>query len=434
MWDDDFVGGLRETAQVTVQLAERPSAPPHADAYAWRSNGVARMVPSTDGGRIASPYLDGLRSFVVTPDSAEQRWLCRAQRPPVAEGRGRLRVVDLFAGCGGLSLGLYEAARALRLRWEPLLAVDCDAVALETYRRNFAARTVRCEDVRAVFDGALGARPTAAERILARTTAEVDVLVGGPPCQGHSDLNNRTRRADSKNALYQAMVRAAEILQPTHVLVENVPGAIHDRDRVVQRSAEEFARLGYEITLGVVDLHELGLPQRRRRLVLLASRTRRVEIDAMVAAHRREPRDVRWAIGDLVARAGTGGAFDQSAVSAPATRTRIDYLFEHDLYELPDSQRPPCHSDGTHSYRSIYGRLGWDRPAQTLTRGFYSMCMGRYVHPVERRTITAHEAARLQYFPDWFDFGGPSRSQLAVMIGNAAPMRLSYAAAMEWLR
>lgn len=397
MWDGHFRGALGKTADVTALLDER----------------------STDTARRGD---------------AEQQWLRQSHRPASAVGPRRLRTVDLFAGCGGLSLGLFEAARALGLRWEPRLAVDVDAVALAVYRRNFAADTVRCEDVRVVFDGELGARPTAAERDLARAAGEVDVLVGGPPCQGHSDLNNRTRRADSKNALYQAMVRAAEILQPTHVLVENVPGAIHDRDRVVQRSAEELERLGYEVTLGVVDLHELGLPQRRRRLVLLASRTRRVEIAGLVAAHRREPRDLRWAIGDLVGRAGTGGAFDQSAVSAPTTRTRIDYLFEHDLYELPDSQRPPCHADGTHSYRSIYGRLGWDRPAQTLTRGFYSMCMGRYVHPVERRTITAHEAARLQYFPDWYDFGGASRSQLAVMIGNAVPMRLSYAAAMEWLR
>lgn len=378
--------------------------------------------------------LDERSTDTALTADAEQQWLLQSGRPAPAAGPGRLRTVDLFAGCGGLSLGLLEAARALGLRWEPRLAVDLDAVALEVYRRNFAADVVRCEDVRAVFDGSLGARATSPERALVRTVGEVDVLVGGPPCQGHSDLNNRTRRADSKNALYQAMVRAAEVLEPTHVLVENVPAAIHDRARVVQRSAEELERLGYEVALGVVDLHELGLPQRRRRLVLLASRTRRVEISGLVAAHRREPRDLRWAIGDLVGRAGTGGAFDQAAVSAPATRTRIDYLFEHDLRDLPDSQRPPCHADGAHSYRSIYGRLDWDRPAQTLTRGFYSMCMGRYVHPVERRTITAHEAARLQYFPDWFDFGGPSRSQLAVMIGNAAPMRLSYAATLEWLR
>ncbi|MGQ0467106.1 MAG: DNA cytosine methyltransferase [Sporichthyaceae bacterium] len=364
----------------------------------------------------------------------EQEWLRGAGRPAAADGPGRLRTVDLFAGCGGLSLGLFEAARALGLRWEPRLAVDLDAVALGVYRRNFDAEVVRCEDVRGVFDGTLGARPTTAERVLARAVGDVDMLVGGPPCQGHSDLNNRTRRADAKNALYEAMVRAAEVLSPAHVLIENVPGALHDRDGVVQRSAEALTRLGYGIALGVVDLHDLGLAQRRRRLVLLASRTRQVSTEAMVEAHRREPRDLRWAIGDLVGKAGSGGAFDQPAVSAPTTRARIDYLFEHGLHDLPDSQRPPCHADGTHSYRSIYGRLAWDRPAQTLTRGFYSMCMGRYVHPVERRTITAHEAARLQYFPDWFDFSGVSRSQLAVMIGNAAPMRLGYAAAVEWLR
>lgn len=126
---------------------------------------------------------------------------------------------------------------------------------------------------------------------------------------------------------------------------------------------------------------------------------------------------------------------DAVAQSAPATRHRIDYLFDNGLADLPDSQRPACHAGGSHSYKSIYGRLAWDRPAQTVTTGFYSMCMGRYVHPSRRRTITAHEAARLQYIPDWFSFSGVrQRTALAHMIGNAVPSRLSYAVALEWLR
>jgi DNA (cytosine-5)-methyltransferase 1 len=132
--------------------------------------------------------------------------------------------------------------------------------------------------------------------------------------------------------------------------------------------------------------------------------------------------------------ASQGGLIDQVAAPAADSRARMEYLFAHDAYELPDALRPACHRDKPHTYRSIYGRLRWDRPAQTITRGFYSMCMGRYVHPERARTLTAHEAARLQFFPDSFDFGPvTSRTALARIIGNAVPMKLSYVAALELL-
>jgi DNA (cytosine-5)-methyltransferase 1 len=155
----------------------------------------------------------------------------------------------------------------------------------------------------------------------------------------------------------------------------------------------------------------------------------------MVAAHRVEtPRSVRWAIADLESlQAQT--LIDQPARSAPQTRGRIDRLFELDLYELPNEYRPPCHAEGNHSYASIYGRLRWDDPAQTVTTGFYSMCMGRNVHPSLRRTITAHEAARLQGFPDSFNFNSVSkRVDLARLIGNAVPPKLGYVIGLELLR
>jgi DNA (cytosine-5)-methyltransferase 1 len=263
------------------------------------------------------------------------------------------------------------------------------------------------------------------------------VLVGGPPCQGHSDFNNRTRHRDHKNALYSTMVRAAEVLVPQHILIENVPGAINDRGAVVQRTADALVELGYFVAIGVIDLSDLGVPQRRRRLVLMASRTHAVTPEDVVERHRRPPCDVGWAIQDLEALPDEQrtSLLDAVAQSAPATRKRIAYLFDNDLADLPDRERPDCHAGGGHSYKSIYGRLAWDKPSQTITTGFYSMCMGRYVHPSRRRTITAHEAARLQYIPDWFSFDGVrQRTALAHMIGNAVPSRLSYAVAVEWLR
>jgi DNA (cytosine-5)-methyltransferase 1 len=401
-------------------------------------NGTYERVLARRDGRPTVSVMAGYNGTDARPtcaDEAERAWLQSNVAPPSGAARSSVRVVDLFSGCGGLSIGLAEAARGLNRSFEPLLAVDVDAVAAQTYAANFPSATTVCRDVDDMLPGQVGARLSSAERQLASRHADVDVLVGGPPCQGHSDFNNRTRHVDDKNELYRTMVRAAEVLSPQHILIENVPGAVNDRRAVVPRTADALADLGYHVSVGVIDLSEIGVPQRRRRLVLMASLTHSVTSAEVVERHRRRQRDVAWAFQDLERLHESGRLVDETARSAPATRRRIDYLFENGEFDLPDSQRPACHADGGHSYKAIYGRLGWDRPSQTITTGFYSMCMGRYVHPSRRRTITAHEAARLQYIPDWFSFDTVNqRTALARMIGNAVPSRLSYAVALEWLR
>jgi DNA (cytosine-5)-methyltransferase 1 len=356
----------------------------------------------------------------------------RASAPPRVTA-DTVRVADLFSGCGGLTLGVRAAAEDLGMGFQAVLAVDSDPVALACYAANFGGVSAHQEGIETLFCGRLGNPLSEGEAALAEATGGVDILLGGPPCQGHSDLNNSTRRADPKNSLYLIMARAAEVLRPSHVIVENVVGAVHDRSRVVQTTREWLEVLGYRTSLGVVDLAVIGVPQTRRRLLLIASRTQSVDVGGLQRGYGTEPRDLRWAIGDLVDVPRTR-LLDQVAAPATDTRARMEYLFTHDVYELPDELRPACHRDKQHTYRSIYGRLRWDRPAQTITRGFYSMCMGRYVHPERARTLTAHEAARLQFFPDSFDFGAvTSRTALARMIGNAVPMKLSYVAALELL-
>ena len=420
-------------------IGDRPGADAGVERFRTRNGSYERILTDRDGRHTISVLAGyhGAESRITCAGEAERAWLQNPTPPPQGACRTSLRVVDLFAGCGGLSIGLAEAARALHRPFEPVLAVDIDRTAIDTYAANFPTATTRCDDVGHVLPGDVGTRLTPAERLLAKEYRTVDVLVGGPPCQGHSDFNNRTRHRDLKNELYSTMVRAAEVLQPQHILIENVPGALNDRRSVVQRAADALDALGYHVFTGVVDLSELGVPQRRRRLVLLASLTHDIGPADVVARHTRETRDVARAFQDLEAMpdARRTRLVDAVAQSAPATRHRIDYLFDNGLADLPDSQRPACHAGGSHSYKSIYGRLAWDRPAQTVTTGFYSMCMGRYVHPSRRRTITAHEAARLQYIPDWFSFSGVrQRTALAHMIGNAVPSRLSYAVALEWLR
>jgi DNA (cytosine-5)-methyltransferase 1 len=355
----------------------------------------------------------------------DQQWLRRTNPPAPVPNGTTLRIVDLFAGCGGLAFGLVEAARRLGVRAEVALAVERDKSALDIFESNLPTLDARCSDVELVFDGELGAALTLAERRIGREVRDVDLLVGGPPCQGNSDLNNKTRRDDPRNRLYARMARAAEVLEPACVVIENVPSVRHDRSGVVAVTRSALDSMGFRCMEAVVDARRAGVPQRRRRHVLVAVRDADVDLSFLEQFSQRCPhvRSISWAILDLETRA-SDTPFDSGAGVSQDNRRRIAWLFDNKKYDLPNSERPECHHS-KHSYGSMYGRLRWGDPAQTLTTGFGSMGQGRYVHPSRRRTLTPHEAARIQTFPDYFDFGVTPRTSLARMIGNAVPPLLN---------
>lgn len=348
-------------------------------------------------------------------------FLRRAERPGYEEGDDPLRLVDLFAGCGGLTLGFAEGARRAGSGIAVPLALDSDVDAVAVYRANFPGSGISGEPVEALFGGVLGDEPTPSEVELAAATGAVDVVLAGPPCQGHSDLNNHTRRDDPRNALYTRVVRAVEILAPDTVVIENVPGVIHDRRSVVTVATTQLGRLGYRVASSTIRLSGLGVPQERKRHLLIA--TRDVDPSPALAGlgSPAEKRDVRWAIGDL-ARMTDRTGLDRASVLSDDNRERAEWLIENREYDLPNPLRPACHQDDGHTYKSMYGRLRWDEPAQTVTTGYGSPGQGRYLHPEAVRTITPHEAARLQTFPDFFSFDAVSRrGSWARMIGNAVP-------------
>ena len=153
--------------------------------------------------------------------------------------------MDLFCGCGGLTLGVSEAARHCNRQLDIRLALDQSPEALSVYKANFqlsASRALK-EDADVVFDGGLGKPLTTSEEFWKRHSKIVDLIVAGPPCQGHSDLNNVTRRKDPRNRLYLRVVRAAEVLGPKVVIIENVPAVLLDKEDVVTRAANDWRRL-----------------------------------------------------------------------------------------------------------------------------------------------------------------------------------------------
>jgi DNA (cytosine-5)-methyltransferase 1 len=395
---------------------------------------LVRAVARRDGSIVTSEVHVGEIDIVDHDLGAayDGAWLRSTKQPVLRGKRANVRSVDLFSGCGGLTVGVAEACRALGMRLKPLLAVDIDRQALEVYRHNIPVERAVSDPIETLLDSDLGKPLSETERRLKEELGHVDIVVGGPPCQGHSDLNNHTRRADPKNALYAKMARFAEVCEPDHIVIENVNGVRHDSGKVFEKTRDYLKKLGYHVDGRLLRADVVGVPQSRPRVLLIASKKVQVTIDEIVARYRTEPRPFMWACGDLVG-IERKIPFDRPSVPQPVTQARIDYLFEHGEYELPNHMRPRCHQD-EHTYPSVYGRIHPFQPAPTITTGFMTMGQGRFVHPTEPRTLSPHEGARIQCFPDWFEFGTLSRQAYITLIGNAVPPKLAYVVAVELLR
>lgn len=355
-------------------------------------------------------------------DELDLEFLRTRCAPAATPGSGEaLAVIDLFSGLGGMTIGAIEGARRAGRPATLALAVDREPGALDVLARTVGPHTAcKVRDLESIL-GPIARATSGAEAELFAGVPEGGLLLAGPPCQGHSALNNHTRHDDPRNDLYLAVARAARLTNPSAVVVENVRGVGNDRRNSAGLCMAALEELGYEVEGKLIDLHSLGTAQRRVRYVVVATRGTRISWDLPDLSGR----TVRWAIEDLVEVEGTS-PIDTPARVSEQNAIRIDWLFDEGKYDLDNSERPRCHQ-GEHSYVSMYGRLHWDKPAQTITTGFGSMGQGRYVHPSRRRTLTPHEAARLQFLPDYVKFGDAAnrRGALATMIGNVAPPKLA---------
>lgn len=403
----------------------------------WRSGIVNLSDASSDGyGAWWQSFLRGGQIFVQ--DGAPNL-------PP-------LRSVDAFCGCGGLTLGAAQAAIALGRTLESVAAIDVDAGGLEVHRANFGTHKILHTSVSNLVDfhvtgeggeAAFAYEPEITDDMLAAEVGKIDLFLAGPPCQGHSNLNNRTRREDPRNLLYLTAVALAVGLRARKVVIENVPEVLNDRSDVVTTAKALLKRSGYQfIDHGVLAANELGWAQTRKRFFLVASldtpTSEHLTIKTAALRLKRSAQSVGWAIGDLMDAPDMPGAgiMDTYPALSEENRSRIQYLFENDKYELPDEERPDCHKDG-HTYPSVYGRIYWEKPAQTITTGFLTPGRGRHIHSWRPRVITPREAARIQAFPDSFRFvvngEEPPRNALTKWIGDAVPPLLGYAAALPLL-
>lgn len=378
--------------------------------------------------------------------AADHLWWQSVLRGAQVHGEisGSIRCIDLFSGVGGLTLGARMAAEALELKSIPALAIDTDMDALRIYGSNFATTATVNANMASMIDyhvygrgstARLAYSPEILEPLLDVHAGSTDLLLAGPPCQGHSSLNNHTRRQDPRNQLYVAAAVSAIALSAQMVVIENVPEVARDKTGVVETAQTLLKDAGYYVSDGLLKASDLGGAQTRRRHFTIATMKHHVPIREVGMSMTKPPLTLQEVIGDLEG-IGSSSFMDEIPRLSDENRQRIDFLFDKHLHELPNPVRPDSHKGG-HSYPSVYGRLHWDRPAPTITTGFMTPGRGRYVHPSERRVITPREAARIQGFPDTFRFCSgssiPSRKLLAKWIGDAVPTQLGYVAVLAAL-
>jgi DNA (cytosine-5)-methyltransferase 1 len=383
--------------------------------------------------------------------------------PTYVAARGsRLTAIDLFSGAGGISLGLANAG------FRVLLASDFSEACAATHRRNMPDVPFITADI----------ADLTAEDVFAATglaSGELDLLIGGPPCQGFSILGAR-QPDDPRNGLISQFFRIAEGLRPKVLVIENVPGlATLNGGIYMQEIASGFRRLGYRANCAELLAAQYGAPQMRWRMFFVGVRddtelqlpsfpavthgrrgigelvpnrtisaddmagfltTREAIADLPSVAAGHENRDYDRAPKTAFQCAMRDGAESlanhYAARMAPVNLERFRHLkpgqdwrdLPYDL--LPPGMRRALRKDHTRRFR----RMTWEGVPRSVITRFRDPKSGEYIHPEQDRTITIREAARLQAFPDWFVFEGTITSQYE-QVGNAVPTLLARAMAQE---
>jgi DNA (cytosine-5)-methyltransferase 1 len=316
--------------------------------------------------------------------------------------------IDLFRGCGGLTLGLRQAG------FRVVGAVENDPLAVETYRANHKGVAVWPEDIRTLT-------PCQVKRHLGLRKGELDLLAGCPPCQGFSTmttLNGKRAIADSRNDLVFEFLRFVRGLAPKAVMLENVPGLA--KDARIRRVCRQLKALGYEPSLDVLDAAEYGVPQRRRRMILLAARNAVIPF----ARPARRMKTVRDALTRLCPGRARNDPLHQVGEKRSAKVTDIIRLIPKNggsRLDLGERRQLDCHRN-CDGFNDVYGRMAWDEVAPTITGGCCNPSKGRFLHPTKNRCITLREAALLQTLPPSCTFSTKRGIfPAAQMIGNALP-------------
>jgi DNA (cytosine-5)-methyltransferase 1 len=317
--------------------------------------------------------------------------------------------IDLFSGCGGMTEGLYQAG------YRVVAAIEIDKYAAQTYRANNNQRGVYLfqEDIRnvdiSIIQDMLKGEP-------------LHLLAGCPPCQGFSTIrkkNKKRPKRDLRNKLIWEFVRFVEVLMPLTIMLENVPALAEYTE--FKKAISKLKRLGYDSHYKILDVADFGVPQRRKRLVMMGSLLGSIS----PVAGDNSLVTVRQAIGNLeFPEISDDPVHHMYPHHTPEVQRRIE-LTPRDggsRSDLPYEYTLECHKKNGIGFHDIYGRLAWEKVSSTITGGCLNPSKGRFLHPEQNRCISAREAALLQTFPRGYLFPVDiPRASIALMIGNALP-------------
>ena len=324
--------------------------------------------------------------------------------------RGNLKnltAIDLFCGCGGLTHGLVNAG------FQVIGAVEIDRLAASTYCRNHPDVVIWESDIRELNPNALKSQ--------LGIKNSLSLLAGCPPCQGFSRLRTRNGSRctdDPRNDLLFEFERFAAAFRPHTLMMENVPSLVDDYRFSI--FLDNIREMGYHGEYRILDAADFRVPQRRKRMIFLAS----LHGEIPFSDPGTERITVREAISHLASPGSSGDPLHDMRSSHSDRILEMIRMIPKDggsRTSLPESMWLECHRGKSGGFKDVYGRMAWDRVSPTITSGCFNPSKGRFLHPEEDRAITLREAAMLQGFPEEYFFPVNNRSAVGRMIGNALP-------------
>jgi DNA (cytosine-5)-methyltransferase 1 len=337
----------------------------------------------------------------------------------VQTGKKSPAVVDLFCGLGGLSHGFV--AQKMRV----VAGIDLDPACEYAYTSNNNGKFIKADI----------AKVSGEDLVNLYGEAEIRILAGCAPCQPFSTYSHRYElERDDKWTLLDQFARLVRESEPQIVTMENVPALM--KHPIFKKFVSSLERQGYNVWFDVVDSSDYGVPQTRKRLVLLGSKLGELKL---IPPTTKKPKTVRKAIGKTPSlKAGQTHPEDKMHTAAALTEINLKRIKASkpggSWKDWPEELIAECHlSESGKTYSSVYGRMSWDEPAPTMTTQCYGYGNGRFGHPEQNRAISLREAAILQSFPQKYKFikkdAKLNLTALGRLIGNAVPVKLGQAIA-----